>query len=121
MQLNNQKKIRIWAESHPFFFRPDTWALRVCLNASRDGTLLVERPAPPLRTYTRSVASGSAIPRTLDRGTLQVTVLEWAAVPPPGDRPDPGIESKAPVPPVLQADALLLSLGKHIPLLDHTK
>ena len=42
-------------------------------------------------------------------------------MPPPGDRPDPGIESKAPVPPVLQADALLLSLGKHIPLLDHTK
>ena len=37
-------------------------------------------------------------------------ILEWIAVHPPGDLPDPGIEpvSLAP-PPVLQADSLLLS------------
>ena len=36
-------------------------------------------------------------------GTLQARILEWVAMPPPGDLPDPGIK---PGSPALQADAL---------------
>ena len=44
-----------------------------------------------------------------DHGTLQERILEWVAVPFPGDLPDPGIEPESPVAPALQADSLLLS------------
>ena len=44
--------------------------------------------------------------RLLGRGALQARILEWAAMPPPGGLPDPGIE---PVSPALQVDSLLLS------------
>ena len=37
-------------------------------------------------------------------GILQARILEWAAIPSPGDLPDPGIE---PGLPALQADSLL--------------
>ena len=36
-------------------------------------------------------------------GILQVRILEWVAIPSPGDLPDPGIE---PGSPALQADSL---------------
>ena len=36
-------------------------------------------------------------------GILQARILEWVAVPSPGDLPDPGIEPRSPT---LQADAL---------------
>ena len=37
-------------------------------------------------------------------GILQARILEWVAIPSPGDLPDPGIESTSPA---LQADSLL--------------
>ena len=36
-------------------------------------------------------------------GILQARVLEWVAIPSPGDLPDPGIEPRSPA---LEADAL---------------
>ena len=42
-------------------------------------------------------------------GVLQARVLEWVAVPPPGDLPDPGLEPVSPESPALEADSLLLS------------
>ena len=38
-------------------------------------------------------------------GILQAIILEWVAIPSPGDLPDPGIEPRSPA---LQADSLLL-------------
>ena len=37
---------------------------------------------------------------------LQARILEWVAMPSPGDLPNPGIEPMSPVSPTLQADAL---------------
>ena len=39
-------------------------------------------------------------------GIFQTRILEWAAIPPPGDLPGPGIELATPVSPALQADSL---------------
>ena len=39
-------------------------------------------------------------------GILQAGTLDWVACPPPGDLPDPGIESMSPVSPGLQVDSL---------------
>ena len=45
-------------------------------------------------------------------GILQARKLEWVAIPPPGDLPDPGID---PGSPALQADSLLSELqGSHL-------
>ena len=45
-------------------------------------------------------------------GILQARILEWVPCPPPGDLPNPGIESRSPS---LQADSLLSEPpGKHI-------
>ena len=38
----------------------------------------------------------------------QAGILEWVAVPPPGDLPDPGFEPVSPGTPALQADSLPL-------------
>ena len=38
-----------------------------------------------------------------DHGILQATIVEWIAIPSPGDLPDPGIESGSPA---LQMDSL---------------
>ena len=35
------------------------------------------------------------------RGILQARILEWAALPPPGDPPDPGMEPASPASPAL--------------------
>ena len=35
------------------------------------------------------------------RGILQARILEWVAMPSPGDLPDPGIESRSPMSPAL--------------------
>ena len=40
---------------------------------------------------------------TVSMGILQIRILEWAACPPPGDLPDPGIKPRSPT---LQADCL---------------
>jgi len=37
-------------------------------------------------------------------GSLQATILEWVAIPSPGDLPNPGIEPRSPA---LQVDSLL--------------
>ena len=42
-------------------------------------------------------------------GILQARILEWVAMPYPGDLPDPGIEPESLASPALQADSLLLS------------
>ena len=47
---------------------------------------------------------GSAV-----HGILQARILEWVPVPSPGDFPNPGIKSKSPVSPTLQANSLPLS------------
>ena len=41
----------------------------------------------------------------LSMGILQARILEWVAIPPPGDLPDPEIK---PMSPALQADSLTL-------------
>ena len=46
---------------------------------------------------------GCSLPGSSVRAILQARVLEWVAVPSPGDLPNPGIE---PGFPTLQADAL---------------
>ena len=40
---------------------------------------------------------------------LQARILEWVAVPPPGDLPDPEIKPLSPVSPALQVDSLPVS------------
>ena len=58
---------------------------------------------------SHSVVSDSAISWTVARqtpqsmGILQAKILEWVAMPPPGDLPNPGIELKSPI---LQMDSL---------------
>ena len=48
-------------------------------------------------------------------GILQARILEWVAIPSPGDLPDPGIESRSPA---LQADSLPTEPpGKWLPTL----
>ena len=42
-------------------------------------------------------------------GILQARILEWIAIPPPVDLPDPGIKPVSPVAAALQVDSLLLS------------
>ena len=39
----------------------------------------------------------------------QAKILEWVAIPPPVDLPDPRIESVFPAPPALQVNSLPLS------------
>ena len=43
------------------------------------------------------------------QGVLQARILEWAPLSSPGDFPDPGIKSKSPLSPALQANSLPLS------------
>ena len=48
-----------------------------------------------------------------ERGILQAGIVEWVSISPPGDLPDPGIESASPVAPALQVGSLPLEpLGK---------
>ena len=42
-------------------------------------------------------------------GILQAKILEWFAIPSPGDLPDPGIEPRSPT---LGADSLLFELPR---------
>ena len=50
-------------------------------------------------------------------GTLQARILEWVAMTPPGDIPNPGTEPASPEAPALQADSLWLSSDCQSPLL----
>ena len=43
-------------------------------------------------------------PSSSVHGISQAKILEWVAIPPPGDLPDPGIEPSSPA---LQVDSLL--------------
>ena len=40
------------------------------------------------------------------RGILQARILEWVAMPPPADLPNPEIKLMSPLSPVLQVDSL---------------
>ena len=60
---------------------------------------------------SHSVVSNSLRPRGLSQAPLsmwivQARILEWIAIPPPGDLPNPGIKSRSPA---LPADFLCLS------------
>ena len=44
-----------------------------------------------------------SLPDSSAHGILQARILEWVAIPTPGDLPDPGVESRSPT---LQADSL---------------
>ena len=48
-------------------------------------------------------AMDCSLPGSSVRGILQARVLEWVAIPSPGDLPHPGIKPRSPA---LQADAL---------------
>ena len=48
-----------------------------------------------------------SLPGSSIHGIFQVRVLEWFAIPSPGDLPDPGIEPRSPA---LQADTLVSEL-----------
>ena len=52
---------------------------------------------------SHSVVSDSLRPHGIVHGSLQARILEWVAIPSPGDLPDPGIEPRSPA---LQADSL---------------
>ena len=64
---------------------------------------------PCCAVFSHSVVSDSAISWTVARqtpqsmGILQAKILEWVAMPPPGDLPNPGIKLKSPI---LQMDSL---------------
>ena len=61
-------------------------------------------------SVSHAVMSNSATPRTVARqvplpvGVLQARILEWVAIPPPGNLPNPGVEPRSPA---LQADSSL--------------
>ena len=67
--------------------------------------MLVDQLCPTLYDPVDCSLPGSSI-----HEIFLARILEWIAMPPPGDLPDPGIEpaSLAP-PPALQTDSLLLS------------
>ena len=60
--------------------------------------MLVAQPCPALGNLMDCSPPGSSV-----HGISQVRILEWVAIPSPGDLPDPGIE---PWFPALQADSL---------------
>ena len=60
--------------------------------------MLVTQLCPTLRD-----SMDCSLPGSSALGILQARILEWVALPPPGDIPNPGIEHGSPA---LQADAL---------------
>ena len=58
---------------------------------------VVSDPSDP----TDCSPSGSSVP-----GIFQARILEWVAIPPPGDLLDPGIQPASPVSPAKQTDSL---------------
>ena len=87
---------------------------------------IVYIPPPPIaeglehNVLACSVTKSRLIPWDLPgssvHGISQTRILEWAAIPSPGDLPDPGIESK---PPALQVDSLPLSHHGSTPWAQH--
>ena len=57
----------------------------------------------PHHIRTSLVAKRSAHQAPLSMGILQARILQWVAMPPPGNLPDPGIEHRSPA---LQAHSL---------------
>ena len=64
--------------------------------------VLVAQSCPTLYNPTDCSPPGSSV-----HGILQARILEWIAIPSPGDLPDPAIESESPA---LKADSLLSEL-----------
>ena len=67
-------------------------------------------------TVTQCVLSClSSSPGSSVQRILQARILEWVAIPPPGDLPDRGIEPTSLMSPALAAGSLpLVPPGKHI-------
>ena len=59
--------------------------------------------------WTLSDPVDCSLPGSSVHGILQARILEWLAMPSPGDLPDPGIEPETPAAPALKADSLPLS------------
>ena len=59
--------------------------------------------------WTLSDPVDCSLPGSSVHGILQARILMWAAIPSPGDLPDPGIKPETPAAPALQADSLPLS------------
>ena len=69
------------------------WSFKTCLVIFVGGDGLVAKLCPTLVT-----------PWTVAcQAPLEARILEWVAIPSPGDLPDPGIESRSPA---LKADSL---------------
>ena len=55
------------------------------------------------RVWLLTTPQPAACPAPLSTGILQARILEWVAMPPPGDLPNPGIEPRSPA---VQVDSL---------------
>ena len=67
---------------------------------------------PPQLCLTRCDFTDCGPPGSSVHGILQARILEWVAMPPPGDLPEPGIEPVSPASPALQADSSAEPSGK---------
>ena len=63
--------------------------------------MLVAQSCPTLCDPMSSNLPGSSV-----HGILQARILEWVAMPPPGDFPSPGFEPASLASPALQVDSL---------------
>ena len=62
-----------------------------------------------LQSYpTLDEAMDSSLPGSSVHGILQARILEWVAIPPPGNFPNPGIESIISMSPALEVNSLPL-------------
>ena len=80
MQSSLPALYTIWSETQ--FYQP----LYACV---------LTQLCPTLCDPTDGSPSGSSV-----QGVSQARILEWLPCPPPGDRPDPGIEPASPAPPI---------------------
>ena len=71
----------------------------------------VAQPCPTLWGPMDCSPPGSSV-----HGILQIRILEWVAFRPPGDLPDPGIESVSPA--LLHRQVAFLPLSRWIPWWD---
>ena len=83
--------------------RVEFWLIIMCSSCSSVAVVLVAQSCPTLcSTLGYSLLSSPV------RGILQARILEWAAIPSPGDLPDAGIKPRSPA---FRADSLLSELS----------
>ena len=87
------------AEQHewPLQSKPDQWPW-TWLSHETTTSCLLAQSCPTLSNPMDRSPPGASV-----HGTFQARILEWVAIPSPGDLPDPGIKPRSPA---LQADAL---------------